>query len=361
MLRSRVLTSLACAAVLSVGVVSLAGPAGADAGAAGADAGAAGAPAGAAGAPAVFAAGSTETVVAHIAGLDATLSTVPLAGLTPAAAVAAVTAAETALSRRVLALTAAPAHGKRTVAKVAAASLLARPGKVTLPNPATLTSPYSGRLRLVLNPKAVAALATRSAAAAAVSPVDASLKSGVAHPVLFDKGYDGAALDTPHLPATLIRALASGKGTLPEQVIPARYGAKTLDKAIVVNTSANKLVLYVKGRSVKTFVVATGQAGYPSPHGSFHVIAREAAPSWFNPHDPWSLSLPDVIGPGPDNPLGTRALQLDSPGILIHGIPEVENATLGQNASHGCVRMSRAEIEQLFPLIPVGTPVLMTS
>lgn len=338
--RPLVMSSLACAALAASALLGVAAPASADPGA-------------------TYAAGSTETLVAHIAGLDAPVATVSLAGLTPSAASAAVTAAEKTLTRKVLTLTAAPAHGKRTVAKVAAGSLLARPARLALPAPTAAA--YKGRLRLTLNLKGLAALATRSAGSAAVTPVNASLRAGVKHPVLFGKGYDGAALDTSHLSATVIRALATGKGTLPEKTVPALYGAKTLAKAIVVNTSANRLVYYVNGKSVRTFVVATGQAGYPSPHGSFHVIDRQGAPSWFNPHDPWSASLPNVIGPGPDNPLGTRALQLDSPGILIHGIPEEENATLGQNASHGCVRMARAEIETLFPLIPVGTPVLMTT
>lgn len=53
-------------------------------------------------------------------------------------------------------------------------------------------------------------------------------------------------------------------------------------------------------------------------------------------------------------------LALDSPGILIHGIPANEDATLGSNASHSCVRVQRAVVEALHPTIPVGTPVLIT-
>ena len=43
-------------------------------------------------------------------------------------------------------------------------------------------------------------------------------------------------------------------------------------------------------------------------------------PSWHNPApDGWGADMPLVIPPGPGNPLGTRALALNAPGILIHG------------------------------------------
>lgn len=141
---------------------------------------------------------------------------------------------------------------------------------------------------------------------------------------------------------------------------PGNAGASTLDTAIVVHTGASSLEVFNRGRRTQVLQVATKQPGYPSPHGTFRVVARQPAPSWYNPHSAWSVGYPDVIGHGPDNPLGTRALALDSPGILIHGIPASEDATLGSNASHGCVRVQRAVVEALYPTIPVGTPVLIT-
>lgn len=52
--------------------------------------------------------------------------------------------------------------------------------------------------------------------------------------------------------------------------------------------------------------------------------------------------------------LGTRRLILGD-GYLIHGTPD--EASIGQGASHGCVRMRNADVEILFALVDVGTPV----
>ena len=65
--------------------------------------------------------------------------------------------------------------------------------------------------------------------------------------------------------------------------------------------------------------------------------------------------MPSYIGPGPSNPLGTRALYLDAPGIRIHGTNNI--ASVGTPASHGCMRMVRHDVEDLYPRVPVGTPI----
>ncbi len=52
--------------------------------------------------------------------------------------------------------------------------------------------------------------------------------------------------------------------------------------------------------------------------------------------------------------LGTRRLILGN-GYLIHGTPEVE--TIGTEASHGCVRLRNPDVEELYGLVDVGTPV----
>jgi L,D-transpeptidase ErfK/SrfK len=64
-----------------------------------------------------------------------------------------------------------------------------------------------------------------------------------------------------------------------------------------------------------------------------------------------------VIPPGPGNPLGTRALYLDAPGIRIHGTYSDES--IGTYASHGCIRMHISDSEELFGIVPIGTTVLI--
>jgi L,D-transpeptidase ErfK/SrfK len=67
--------------------------------------------------------------------------------------------------------------------------------------------------------------------------------------------------------------------------------------------------------------------------------------------------MPETIPPGPGNPLGTRALNLNASGIRIHGTANVNS--IGTAASHGCVRMVQRDVEELYDLVDVGTPVFV--
>ena len=110
---------------------------------------------------------------------------------------------------------------------------------------------------------------------------------------------------------------------------------------------------------VKSYSVATGQLDlYPTPLGHFEIIAKRLNPTWYNPAlDTWGKDEPAIIPPGPDNPLGTRAMDLSAPGIRIHGT--LNDASIGHWASHGCIRMHIPDSEALYPLVPVGTPVFI--
>ena len=135
-------------------------------------------------------------------------------------------------------------------------------------------------------------------------------------------------------------------------------GAK-LGKTIVVNRTTNMLTLYNGFRVERRYPVATAMAGFLTPPGSWSVINKVENPSWINPclGQPgcWAASEPPMIPPGPGNPLGTRALYLDAPGIRIHGTPS--DSSIGSWASHGCIRMHISESEALYPLVHVGTRV----
>jgi L,D-transpeptidase-like protein/putative peptidoglycan binding protein len=132
-----------------------------------------------------------------------------------------------------------------------------------------------------------------------------------------------------------------------------------LGKTIIIRISENRLYLYDGLKLRKTFGVATGQLGrYPTPMGHWKIMNKRVNPTWVNPaKDTWGKDEPDFIPPGPDNPLGTRALDLDAPGIRIHGTPA--DYSIGHYASHGCIRMHIPDSEQLFGLVGVGTPVII--
>ena len=146
---------------------------------------------------------------------------------------------------------------------------------------------------------------------------------------------------------------------LPVKVKQPVLRTESFDTAIIISTSANILKLYGKGELRKTYGVATGTGGYPTPRGQFRVTAKRLNPTWYNPNSRWSVDMPAFIPAGPNNPLGTRALNLNASGIRIHGTPD--DASIGTNASHGCIRMHMKEVEELFEKVNVGTPVLIVS
>ena len=129
---------------------------------------------------------------------------------------------------------------------------------------------------------------------------------------------------------------------------------------ILVRTGENRLYHYENGALRRSYVVATGTPRYATPKGNFQVTLKRFRPTWVNP-DPtgWGRSLPRSIPPGPGNPLGTRALNINAPGIRIHGTSNVRS--LGTAASHGCIRMAMSEVEELFELVETGTPVVIIS
>ena len=64
-----------------------------------------------------------------------------------------------------------------------------------------------------------------------------------------------------------------------------------------------------------------------------------------------------MVGPGPDNPLGTHALYLGFPQYLIHGTNKP--FSIGMRVSHGCLRMYPEDVAELFDLVEPGTPVTL--
>jgi L,D-transpeptidase ErfK/SrfK len=66
-------------------------------------------------------------------------------------------------------------------------------------------------------------------------------------------------------------------------------------------------------------------------------------------------TLPEQIGPGSDNPMGTHALYLGWPEYAIHGTNKPYG--IGRRVSSGCIRMYPEDIVTLFALVTEGTPV----
>ncbi len=170
---------------------------------------------------------------------------------------------------------------------------------------------------------------------------------------------EGLATDRTAATDALAAALLNGtkRVVLPVSVVEPAIPDASLGKVIVVDVSRRRLYLYDNMALEKDYGVAVGAAGFSTPKGSFRIIQKRYMPTWSNPGSAWAADMPATIPPGPSNPLGTRALNLDAPGIRIHGT--TKNSSIGTAASHGCMRMHRWDVEDLYERVEVGTPVLI--
>lgn len=124
--------------------------------------------------------------------------------------------------------------------------------------------------------------------------------------------------------------------------------------AILVNKTTNDLLLTMNGKFFKRYVVSTGKYG-KTPVGTFKITVKEVEPIWYI--DGRQIPFGDK-----ENILGTRWMALEATGDTmpasgygIHGTWDPDS--LGKQASAGCVRMRNSDVEELFMIVPEGTPV----
>jgi lipoprotein-anchoring transpeptidase ErfK/SrfK len=151
--------------------------------------------------------------------------------------------------------------------------------------------------------------------------------------------------------ATAIAAQQQPTSTASTQETPAAEQPKTLTRFIVISIPDRQLALVDNGQVIKTFPVAVGKESTPSPDGDFTVVNRTENPTYYHKGK--------VIKPGKSNPLGTRWMGLSQKGYGIHGtnVP----SSIGKAASHGCFRMAKKDVEELFKLVRVGDAVIVRS
>lgn len=128
-------------------------------------------------------------------------------------------------------------------------------------------------------------------------------------------------------------------------------------KGIVINVAEQRLYWFRGEQGVITHPIGAGREGYSTPLGITKIVRRKEHPTWTpgtsaRRDDP---SLPTVVKPGPENPLGDHALYLGWPSYLIHGTNEPDG--VGRRVSRGCIRLYPEDIASLFEAVPMGTPV----
>ncbi len=135
---------------------------------------------------------------------------------------------------------------------------------------------------------------------------------------------------------------------------------------IVVNVAAMRLYYFPPHKPgelqvVYTYPIGIGRVGWKTPAGVTTVVRKVKNPTWRPPgdilkeHREDGDPLPAVVGPGPDNPMGNRALYLGWPEYAIHGTNKPVG--VGLRVSHGCIHLYPEDILQLYEMVPIGTPV----
>jgi lipoprotein-anchoring transpeptidase ErfK/SrfK len=200
----------------------------------------------------------------------------------------------------------------------------------------------------------------------AKAPRDARVKITLTH-IYRQRGAHGRALDQKTVAAQIDAALDDG-------VTAARHVHAVLKKTspkvnvndlkrvygtvITVDKAHFKLRLFKQLKFAKSYGVAVGQPQYPTPSGLFNIADKQVNPTWSVPNSPWAGELQGttVEGGSAANPLKARWMGIVN-GVGIHGTGE--DYSIGSAASHGCIRMHVADVKDLFPRVPVGTPVLI--
>ncbi|MDD4168995.1 MAG: L,D-transpeptidase family protein [Desulfotomaculaceae bacterium] len=107
---------------------------------------------------------------------------------------------------------------------------------------------------------------------------------------------------------------------------------------IAINLATRRLSFYEGDRLTRTYPVGVGKTATPTPVGDFTVVVK-------------------IINPG--GGLGSRwmGLSIPSGNYGIHGTNNP--SSIGGYVSNGCIRMYNQDIEELFPKVQIGTPVVI--
>jgi lipoprotein-anchoring transpeptidase ErfK/SrfK len=175
-------------------------------------------------------------------------------------------------------------------------------------------------------------------------------------------GKDGVQLDTGNLQTQITEAIQNPRDRTVTPKVQRTKPQVTTDQLaakypvyLTIDRGAFQLRLWKDLKVAKTYTIAVGQQGLETPAGTYTIDDKQVNPSWHVPDSAWAGDLAGkVIPPGPADPIKARWMGFYN-GAGIHGTDEV--SSLGTAASHGCVRMSIPDVEELYDQVPLGTPI----
>lgn len=124
--------------------------------------------------------------------------------------------------------------------------------------------------------------------------------------------------------------------------------------SIEVNLAGRELVVSCEEGVWDVYPVGVGAEESPSPTGTFTIeVMQTDPPFWAEP------GKPPVPTGHPENPLGSRWMGFKAPyeSFGIHGTND--EASVGHRSSHGCMRLTKKDVEELFDLVDYGTEVVI--
>lgn len=147
---------------------------------------------------------------------------------------------------------------------------------------------------------------------------------------------------------TTVELVKKSNNISDDKILPGRK-IKVWDApfSMVVDKSQNTLILKTDEEIIKTYIVSTG-INNSTPIGNFKITNKLQNPTWFKAG---AAVAPD----SPENILGSCWLGFNLAGYGIHGTTDPQS--LGRQVTQGCVRMSNADVEEVYTVVPIGTEV----
>jgi lipoprotein-anchoring transpeptidase ErfK/SrfK len=169
-----------------------------------------------------------------------------------------------------------------------------------------------------------------------------------------------------HASPKLLRTLNAGKSfaragevvRVPNvHVDPAGKAAKV----VVTESDQSVVALDSGGRVLARYPATMGSEHDPLPLGAWKVNGVTKEPVFsYNPDLFWDAKGDQAkakIPAGPNNPVGVVWIDLSKPHYGIHGSPEPSK--IGKTESHGCIRLTNWDAEELSRMVGPGLPVIL--
>lgn len=137
---------------------------------------------------------------------------------------------------------------------------------------------------------------------------------------------------------------------------PEKGAAQRID---AVKSTGMVLVYGADDKLIASYPATIGSEATPSPSGEYRVDRVARNPNYtYDPEKNFQQGKNTetlILPPGPNNPVGTVWIALSKPTFGIHGTPEP--AKVSKTNSHGCVRLTNWDAEELAELVKVGVTV----